>query len=208
MAKLVISLNGMNLRDYALTAQRVTIGRNSGNDIVLNEPVVSGEHAAIQLGREPSITDLNSTNGTRLNGSAITKAALHHNDVIRIGSHELRFVDEGVQDFAATMILQAEAAEPKAARPGAALKILNGPRAGELMRLEKQRTALGKPGVQVAVILHTPEGYELLPVALAGEELATRLNGVLLKAEPCRLRDGDEIAIANARLAFIEHANG
>lgn len=208
MAKLVITLNGLNVRDYPLEAGRVTIGRNSGNDIVLNEAVVSGEHAAIQMGHEASITDLSSTNGTRLNGAPVTKSALRHNDVIRIGSHELRFVDEGVQDFAATMILQAEPSEAKAAKSQAALKILNGPRAGEVMPLEKQRTSLGKPGVQVAVILHTAEGYELLPVMLAGSELTTSVNGKPLKAEPYRLRDGDEIAIANARLAFIERYKG
>jgi hypothetical protein len=205
MAKLVISLNGMNLRDYPLQAGRITVGRNSNNDIVLDEPVVSGEHAAIQLDPAPTITDLNSTNGTRLNGKAITKAALHHNDVIRIGSHELSFVDVGVQDFAATMILQAEPAELKEEPPTAALKILNGPRAGEVMRIEKRRTALGKPGVQVVVILHTPDGYELLPVSLADIELKTRINGKLLKAEPYLLHDGDEIAIADARLSFIAH---
>ena len=203
MAKLVISLDGMNVRDFPLQAGRITVGRNSSNDIVLNEPVVSGEHAAIQLQPAPSITDLNSTNGTRLNGKAVTKASLQHNDVIKIGSHELHFVDVGVQDFAATMILQAEPAELKEEPPTAALKILNGPRAGEVMRIEKRRTALGKPGVQVAVILHTPDGYELLPVSLADIELNTRINGELVKAEPQLLQDGDEIAIADARLTFI-----
>ena len=203
MAKLVISHDGMNVRDFPLQAGRITVGRNSSNDIVLNEPVVSGEHAAIQLQPVPSITDLNSTNGTRLNGKAVTKASLQHNDVIKIGSHELHFVDVGVQDFAATMILQAEPAELKEEPPTAALKILNGPRAGEVMRIEKRRTALGKPGVQVAVILHTPDGHELLPVSLADIELNTRINGALVKAEPQLLQDGDEIAIADARLTFI-----
>ena len=68
MAKLVISLDGMNIRDFSLEAGRVTVGRNSSNDIVFDEPVVSGEHAAIQLKPEPPITDLSRTNGTRLNG--------------------------------------------------------------------------------------------------------------------------------------------
>lgn len=204
MAKLVISLDGMNVRDFPLQVERITVGRNSTNDIVLNEPVVSGQHAALQLKPEPTITDLNSTNGTRVNGKAITKVLLHHNDVIRIGSHELRFVDEGVQDFAATMVLQAAPAEAKAVQPAAVLKLLNGPRAGEVMRLEKKRTALGKPGVQVAVIVRTPDGYELLPVSLATIELDIRVNGERLRAEPCLLHHGDEIVIADARLSFIE----
>lgn len=202
MAKLVISHDGMNLRDFVLQAERITLGRGSGNDIVLDEPVVSGQHAALQLKPTPTITDLGSTNGTRLNGKAITKAPLHHNDVIRIGSHELRFVDERVQDYAATMVLQAAPVEAAAATT-AALELLNGPRAGEVMVLEKRRTALGKPGVQVAVILHTPDGYELLPVVLATIELTIRVNGERLQGAPRLLRDGDEIAIADARLRFI-----
>lgn len=203
MAKLVISLNGMNVRDFPLQAGRITIGRNSSNDIMLNEPVVSGEHAAVLLQPRPTITDLGSTNGTKLNGHPISKSPLKHNDVIKIGSHELCFVDEDVQDFAATMIMYSEPSEAKEKSSKAALKILNGPRAGEVMPIEKKRTALGKPGMQVAVILHTPEGYELLPISLVDKALNTRVNGELLKAEPRLLKDGDEIAIADARLSFI-----
>ena len=203
MAKLVISLDGMNVRDFSLEGGRITIGRNSTNDIVLNEPVVSGEHAVIQLTPEPTLTDLNSTNGTRLNGKSVTKAELSHEDVIKIGNHELRYVDIQVQDLAATMVLQSAPSEPAEKQSAAALKLLNGPRAGEVMPIEKKRTSLGKPGVQVAVILHTPDGYELLPVSLAGVELNTRVNGKLIPAEPHLLHDGDEISIADAKLAFI-----
>jgi hypothetical protein len=100
------------------------------------------------------------------------------------------------------MVLQATPVEAAVATT-AALELLNGPRAGEVMALEKRRTALGKPGVQVAVILHTPDGYELLPVALATIELTIRVNGERLQGEPRLLQDGDEIAIADARLRFI-----
>lgn len=203
MAKLVISLNGVNIREYVLATERATIGRNSNNDIVLDEPVVSGEHAAIQLTPEVSVTDLNSTNGTQLNGQPLRKAPLHHNDVLRIGNHELRFIDERVQDFAATMVLAAEQTAVPEARPQAMLKLLNGPRAGEVMPIEKSRTALGKPGVQVAMILRTGAGYELLPVSLASSPIDTRVNGEPMHAEPRLLHNGDEIAIADARLAFI-----
>ena len=203
MAKLVISLNGMNVRDFPLKGERITIGRNSSNDIMLNEPVVSGEHAAIQLQPKTTITDLGSTNGTRLNDHPISKSPLKHNDVIKIGSHELCFVDEDVQDFAATMVMYSEPQEKKVEQARAGLRILNGPRAGELIKLEKKRTALGKPGVQVAVILQTPDGFELLPISLTDQAIDTRVNGELLRAEPRLLNDGDEIAIADARLTFI-----
>jgi len=201
MAKLVISLNGVNLRDYVLDKERVTVGRNSHNDIVLNEPVVSGEHAAIRLDGGVTVTDLDSTNGTSVNGRLIRKQALVHNDVIAIGSHELRFVDESVQDFAATVVL--EQADEGGAAGKAALRILNGPRAGELMPITKQRTALGKPGVQVAVIMQQGERYELLPVAVGGNGITTCINGERLDGGPRPLSRGDVIEIADVRLEFI-----
>lgn len=204
MAKLVISHNGMNLRDYVLDRERITIGRNSHNDIVLNEAVVSGEHAAIQLdGGGATVTDLNSTNGTSVNGRLIRKQPLQHNDVIAIGSHELHFVDESVQDFAATVVLQQQ--DDAAAAGQAALKILNGPRAGELMPITKQRTALGKPGVQVAVIMQKGKGYELLPVEVGGNAITTRLNGRQLEGSAESLSRGDVIEIADVRLEFTRN---
>jgi len=202
MAKLVISMNGLNVREYVLEGERVTLGRGSANDIVLNEPVVSGQHAVLQLGKEATITDLDSTNGTYLNGKQVKKSPLHHNDVIAIGKHSLLFVDESVQDFASTMVLQADTQE--AAPTQAALKILNGPRAGEVMPITKQRTALGKPGVQVAVIMQEGDGYRLQPVAVGSNHITTRINGKSVGESAIALNFGDEISIADARLEFIQ----
>jgi hypothetical protein len=182
----------------------VTIGRNSANDIVLNEPVVSGEHAALQLGAKvATITDLNSTNGTFVNGERVNKRSLQHNDVVGIGSHELRYVDNAVQDFASTLVLQHKP-EDAAAQQQAALKVLNGPRAGKIMPITKQRTALGKPGVQVAVIMRQESGYALLAVPVSGVAVTTRLNGKPVGSEPQPLRFDDEIEIADVRLAFVQ----
>ncbi len=205
MAKLIISINGVNAQEFVLEQERVTIGRNAANDIVLNEPVVSGEHAALQFSpRETTITDLGSTNGTLVNGMRIKKIPLQHNDVIAIGNHELRYVDKAVQDFASTVILQQ--ASETAAGQQAALMILNGPRAGERMPITKQRTTLGKPGMQVAVILQEGSSYALLPVQVTGVAVTTRLNGELVGSEAQSLCFGDEIDIADVRLAFVEHS--
>lgn len=207
MAKLVISTNGLVMREFVLEQERVTIGRNSRNDIVLNEPVVSGEHAALQLGPEGAvITDLSSTNGTYVNGERVKKSPLRHNDVIGIGNHELRYVDKAVQDFASTVILQQES--DKAVAPQAALRIMNGPRAGECMPITKERTALGKPGVQVAVIMQKGNSYELLAVPVSGVAVSTRLNGRLLGGKAQPLSFGDEIEIADVRLAFVPQSAG
>lgn len=207
MAKLVISINGLNVQEYLLEKDRVTIGRISANDIVLNEPVVSGEHAAVQLASKgATITDLSSTNGTFVNGERIKKISLHHNDVIAIGTHELRYVDKSVQDFASTVILQQESETAVAQQ--AALMILNGPRAGERMPITKMRTALGKPGMQVAMIVQQGDSYELLPVQVSGIAVTTRLNGEPVGNGARTLSFGDEIEIADVCLAFVEQSAG
>ncbi len=207
MAKLVISINGLNVQEYPLEKERVTIGRISANDIVINEPVVSGEHAALQLAAKgATITDLSSTNGTFVNGERINKISLHHNDVIAIGNHELRYVDKSVQDFASTVILQ-QASETAVAQQ-AALMILNGPRAGEHMPITKERTALGKPGMQVAVILQQGNSYELLPLQVSGTTVTTRLNGEPVGSEAQPLSFGDEIEIADVSLVFVDQSAG
>ncbi len=204
MAKLVISLNGMSLREYELDKERITIGRGSNNDIELNEPVVSGEHAAISLqGGEVSITDLDSTNGTYLNDRLLVSTKiLKHNDVISIGSHDLLFVDETVQDFAATVVMNPPTDKEKSLGP-AALKIASGKRSGTVMPLVKERTALGKPGEQVAVIMKVGGAYLLQPVAVGDKPITTKLNGNLLDGNARSLSFGDVIDIADIKLEFI-----
>lgn len=204
MAKLVISVNGMNLREYELDKVRVTIGRNSSNDIVLNEPVVSGEHAAInQEGGTVSIVDLNSTNGTYVNERLLVeKKALKHNDTISIGNHDLLFVDEAVQDFAATVVLNPATEEQKVLGP-AVLKIVSGKREGTVMPIVKERTALGKPGEQVAVIMKVEGAYLLQPVAVGDKPITTKLNGRVLDNNARPLSFGDNIEIAGIKLEFI-----
>jgi hypothetical protein len=204
MAKLVISLNGMSLRDYELEGARVTIGRGSDNDIVLNEAVVSGEHAAISMeSGAATLVDLDSTNGTYVNDRLVVdKKPLKHNDVISIGSHDLLFVDEAVQDFTATVVMQPAAEESKALGP-AALKIASGKREGTVMPIVKERTALGKPGEQIAVIMKMEGAYLLQPMAVGDKPITTTLNGQLLDTNARSLSFGDVIEIADIKLEFI-----
>jgi len=196
MAKLTITLDGVTLRDYQLNTERVTIGRQPGNDIRLEDQTVSSEHAAVQIGNPVTLTDLGSTNGTFVNGERISKQALAHGDVIRIGHHEMKFVDEQSQDMAATVVLQPGQAK---AAGEASLHILSGAKAGETLPLDKERSAIGKPGNEVAVVVRAEDGYSLLPVKSGGD---TRLNGVVLADKPAPLHDSDLIEIAGTRLQF------
>lgn len=109
MGKLIVSDSNGQTREYALDKERVTIGRHQDNDICLNDKAVSGHHAVvITILQDSFLEDLDSTNGTQVNGRQIAKHPLSHGDVISVGRNALRFEGEaaGGDDFERTMILK------------------------------------------------------------------------------------------------------
>jgi pSer/pThr/pTyr-binding forkhead associated (FHA) protein len=197
MPKLIITREGVSVGDYPLTLARTAIGRRPGNDLLLDEPTVSGEHAAITLGEPAAIVDLGSTNGTFVNGERVAKQPLAHGDRIRIGSHELQFVDERANDFTATVVLS------RAGAGRARLVVVAGPRAGTIMPVTGERLALGRAGAAAAVLLHLGDGYRLLPI---GEIKGVRVNGKPLGQTGITLADGDAITVGGSQLRFEREA--
>ena len=99
MAKLVLFLPDGTTLDAPLTRERTTIGRRAGNDICLPNLAVSGEHAVVVtiLG-DSFLEDMNSTNGTLVNGESVTKHFLRDRDEIEIGRHKLIYcVDDDAE---------------------------------------------------------------------------------------------------------------
>ncbi|HTW75160.1 MAG TPA: FHA domain-containing protein [Steroidobacteraceae bacterium] len=113
MARLILSLDGTVLAEYNMNRERYTIGRLPDNDIRIDNPAVSGHHSLIiNILNDSFLEDLNSTNGTYVNGKLVKKHALQHGDVITAGHHQLRFVedDEAQQDeFEKTLVIQPSA---------------------------------------------------------------------------------------------------
>ena len=112
MARLVLSLDGQVLAEYNMNKERYTIGRLPDNDIRIDNPAVSGHHALIiNILNDSFLEDLNSTNGTYVNGKIIKKHAMQHGDVITVGHHSLRFIDgeadEPADEFEKTMVIGA-----------------------------------------------------------------------------------------------------
>ncbi|HET9695017.1 MAG TPA: FHA domain-containing protein [Steroidobacteraceae bacterium] len=110
MARLVLHLDGQTLAEYNMSKERYTIGRLPDNDIRIDNAAVSGHHAlVINILNDSFLEDLNSTNGTYVNGKIIKKHALQHGDVITVGHHALRFVDseteEEQDEFEKTMVI-------------------------------------------------------------------------------------------------------
>jgi pSer/pThr/pTyr-binding forkhead associated (FHA) protein len=137
MARLILSLDNQVLAEYNMTKERYTVGRLPDNDVRIDNPAVSGHHSLIiNILNDSFLEDLNSTNGTYVNGKLIKKHALQHGDVITIGHHQLRFSDQQTNEteqdeFEKTMVIpagqqnagqlaKAEAAAEKAAAESAA----------------------------------------------------------------------------------------
>src|SRR5678809_572114 len=123
MAKLILSMDGLVLKEIPLTKERTTLGRKPHNDIQIDNLAVSGEHAVIvTILNDSFLEDLGSTNGTVVNGNPIKKHFLQNNDVIELGKYKLKFVGEAAPaatgekaDFEKTMVLRPSAMKAAAA---------------------------------------------------------------------------------------------
>ncbi len=126
MAKLVLSLNGAIQGEFELDQERFTIGRKPENDIQIDNLAVSGKHSMIITILDDSfLEDLGSTNGTYVNGKLVKKHALKDGDIIAIGKHELKYLNENASDddddeFEKTMIIKPGSASAAVAAAQAA----------------------------------------------------------------------------------------
>ncbi|MDO8958525.1 MAG: FHA domain-containing protein [Rhodocyclaceae bacterium] len=228
MAKLILSMDNLVLKEIPLNKERTTLGRKAHNDIQIDNLAVSGEHAVIvSILNDSFLEDLNSTNGTFVNGQQIKKHFLQNNDVIELGKYRLKYINEAPQhatqaDFEKTMVLRPDmlrkpaepaaakpptAASPPAAPPAAApqpplgaVQILTGSNAGRQLELTKSLTTLGRPGVQVAVIARRPIGYFLTHVEGARYPL---VNGAAIHTQAHELKDHDVIELAGVKMEFF-----
>ena len=223
MPKMIVSIDGVVIKEVQLTKDRTSLGRRPYNDIVIDNLAVSGEHAVLQMsGNEVHLEDLNSTNGTYVNGKAVKKQLLLNNDTVEIGKYKIKYINEVadagfektmvikagsvVAQAAATPTFQAAAAAQPAAVPGpsvnAAIKVMSGAAAGREVPLVKVVTTIGKPGVAVAAITKRPHGF-----VIAHVEGASRpsLNGAPIGAEPVALKDGDVLELAGTQMQFVQH---
>jgi pSer/pThr/pTyr-binding forkhead associated (FHA) protein len=221
MPKMIVSIDEVVIKEVQLSKDRTTLGRRPYNDIVIDNLAVSGEHAVLQMsGGEVFLEDLNSTNGTYINGKAIKKQQLQNGDSIEIGKYKIKFVgDLAVDSFDKTMVVKAlpAASAPPAAMPSAfgaasgdsigmgafhaAIKVLSGAAAGREVPLTKVVTTIGKPGVAVAAITKKHHGFVVHHVEGAG---SPTLNGSPIGTDPISLKNGDLIELAGTQMQFVQ----
>jgi len=227
MGKLVVSLDGVVIKEVQIIKDKTTLGRRPYNDIVIDNLAVSGEHAVLQMvGQDVFIEDLNSTNGTYINGKAVKKQLLAHNDTVEIGKYKIKYLVEEGGDYEKTMIMK-PGTTPPPTQPSqhgyaptgsgafgasgfgamgspavpASIRVLNGAAAGREVNLTKVVTTVGKPGVQVASITKRPGGYVFAHVEGAARPT---VNGHPLTGETVQLKNGDVIELAGTQMQFVQ----
>ena len=224
LAKMLLSLEGVALRELELTKEYTTFGRRPYSDVVIDSLAVSGEHAAVRrVGHEMVIEDLNSTNGTFVNGRPVRRQALRSGDVVEIGRYQLHYEGESqgassdtpastTEDYSysslpsfadtempATFFPDTALAGELVAPQTASIKVLSGAAAGRSVELVKPVTTVGKAGVGVASITRRMQGFSLAHVE--GAAVPT-INGAVVGTVPVMLRHGDTVELAGIRMQF------
>jgi pSer/pThr/pTyr-binding forkhead associated (FHA) protein len=224
-------MDGLVLKEIGLNKERMTIGRRPSNDIQIDNLAISGEHAAVvTILSDSFFEDLNSTNGTLVNGQPIKKHFLKNGDVVELGKYKLKYIADAAQSADAgydkTMPqsdmldpLSHQAPDLTSSRSGevsvpqvvsdassvsitvlGALQVLNGVNTGREIDLTKTLTTVGKPGRQVAVIARRPLGYFITHVE--GAKFPT-VNGQAIDDQAHPLKDHDVIDISGIKMEFF-----
>ena len=234
MGKLVVSLDGVVIKEVQVTKDRTTLGRRPYNDIVIDNLAVSGEHAVLQLvSGSVFIEDLNSTNGTYINGKAVKKQLLQHNDTVEIGKYKIKFLADEGSDYEKTMIM----------RPGTPLPTALGSHAGGAPTGPSTTpgafAAAQGPSGFGSLPSQSPASIKVLNGAAAGREVALTkvvttvgkpgvqvasitkrpggyvfahvegaarptVNGSPVAADPVHLKSGDVIELAGTQMQFVQ----
>lgn len=226
--KLEFSFNSSKLGEFILDKEVMTIGRKEDNDIRIENLAVSGHHAKLLTIFEDSfLEDLNSTNGTFVNGKPIDKHPLRNGDVITIGKHELRYVNEaaGVGDDAdKTVLIRKKPEVAQTPRPSASadnsidfepaggadkpsldkakLQILNGSGAGKELPLVKASVKLGKSGAEVVQINKRPDGHFIVCLDTPNSQSQPRVNGEAIGSRAIKLENHDVIEINRLKIEY------
>jgi len=227
MSKLILSLDGVIVKEVRLNKSRTTIGRRPYNDIVIENLAVSGEHAVIEnTGNQVVLKDFGSTNGTYVNGKPIRKQVIEYGDLIEIGRYRIQYEEStghttpdvltkkpvngavggesggfSGPTVPSTLFTAPSTLEGDAAE-GPRVRVLNGSSMGKSMALTKVVSTIGKPGISVASIIRRGSGYDLAHVT--GEQVAT-VNGVSAGDGSIALKHGDHVDVGGVQLEFLDH---
>jgi hypothetical protein len=214
MPSIILAKNGSILQRFPLTKERTTIGRRTYNDIVIDEPGVSAEHAVLvfALG-DLYFQDMGSTNGSRINGQPVEKHFLHDGDVIELGQHTMCYrAAEDPLALQRDTVLGGQSLgdltsstrpfptdEQNGYAEPALIEILSGPYSGRKVPLTQPLTTIGSPSVQIAVLARGRYGYSVTHVEGKAHPI---VNGKSSGTATLALSSGDLIDLAGTKIRF------
>ncbi len=223
--KLELRFNTNKLGEFLLDKEVTTIGRNEDNDICIDNLAVSGHHARLlTIFNDSFLEDLDSTNGTLVNGKAINKHPLKNGDVILIGKHELSYINEAMvtgDDSDKTVLIRPKSELPSYPDPSpieytpatnssakfenldsARLQILNGKSAGRELPLLKQSVKLGKSGTELLQINKRPDGHFIVCLNQPENTVSPKVNGEEIGSRSIKLKNHDVIEINRLKIEY------
>jgi pSer/pThr/pTyr-binding forkhead associated (FHA) protein len=232
--KLIVITDDGDSDEFLLTEKHISVGRDENSVLCLKDKSVSRHHATLQrVFRGFSLQDEGSTNGTRVNGQAITKRFLTHGDLIEIGKYHLRYFsaeeNSSADDPDRTVVLrpvhQSEmkpepetpkahaVAEPAVASPEPKPEPESGETAGARVRflsgkLQGEEKVVDRAYFSVGnpggdLVLINKRHSGYFLVKLGGDE-PPKLNGKPVKAGGVELNNGDRIELGELSLEFID----
>ncbi len=211
MPEIIVKLGDNVVHKYFFDKDILNVGRARDNDITIENLAVSRNHARVRVVEgKYIITDLNSANGTYVNGVRITKTEIMHNDVVTIGKHNLIFLNKELSDeqiisdaFGAdrTMIVDRS--------PAGVLVVTTGKQKNQDFKLTKKETTIGRStnndvkihdwfvSKQHASIVKDKNNYFI-------KDLGS-WRGVVVNGQPVKdaqLKDGDDIKLGATHITF------
>jgi hypothetical protein len=229
MVKLLLKFNAAVIREFPFDKDQVTIGRKPDNDIVIDNPAVSGLHARIvKQGGDYLLEDMQSTNGTYLHERKIVKASLRHKDEVGVAKHSIVFLNDEETPAAApaapaksaspdaTMVIAAPAPaskEAKAADVVGGLRVVKGQTTAAQFSLVGLTTYIGKSDQAAirlkglfapdlaACVARQPEGYYLKAI----KPKSVKHNHQVV-TDQIHLQEGDLIEVGNLQLVFYHQS--
>ncbi|ANQ86489.1 FHA domain-containing protein [Azoarcus olearius] len=217
MPKLILSMDGLVLKEIILNKERTSIGRKASNDIQIDNLAISGHHAVITcILNDAFLEDQSSTNGTYVNGQPIKKYVLQNNDVVELGKYRLKYlVDTGTPGLSPSEMVDTASLKPfevsldiqaePPARPAPAPSAAGNPQRTQLIRQAATATAPAEqaepsnnPGAERLGVIQVLNG------ANAGRELE------LSKSLTTLGKPGRQVAVITRRAHgyFITHVEG
>lgn len=195
MYKLTLSFKGRILKVVPVGADGVSIGRDPGCDLQIDNLGLNAVHARVHREQnELVLTDTSASGGVLVNGKAVQgEQAVFHGDTIQVGKHTVAVARDH------SLVANEQPTEQPTFQEGW-LQFLNGPKLGRTLRLDRSLVRLGKTGRQSAMIASRGDGFYISH--LEGER-PTVVGEQMVGEESMRLSDGDTIQIGDTRMLFF-----